>query len=165
MIDSNVILGKNTKIFNPDLVNIFDCIIGDDTFVGPFVEITRGVTIGKRCKIESHSFICTAVKIEDDVFIGHGVMFTNDLYPRVDRQVEYIPTLVQKGASVGSNATIVGGVSIGEYAVVGAGATVTKDVPSCSIVAGNPARVVKQFENYNQMLAYMTGQQPLQNSQ
>jgi UDP-2-acetamido-3-amino-2,3-dideoxy-glucuronate N-acetyltransferase len=165
MIDSNVVLGKNVKIFNHDLVNIFGCTIGDDTFVGPFVEITRGVTIGKRCKIESHSFICTAVRIEDDVFIGHGVIFTNDLYPRVDRLVEYLPTLVQKGASIGSNATIVGGVSIGEYAVIGAGSTVTKDVPSCSIVAGNPARIVKQFENYNQMLAYMTGKQPLQNSQ
>jgi acetyltransferase-like isoleucine patch superfamily enzyme len=104
------------------------------------------------------------VKIEDDVFIGHGVMFTNDLYPRVDRQVEYLPTLVKKGASIGSNATIVGGVSIGEYAVVGAGATVTKDVPPCSIVVGNPARVVKQFENYNQMFAYMTDKQPSKKS-
>lgn len=164
MIDSNVKLGKNVSIFSRELVNIFDCQIGDDTFVGPFVEITRGVIIGKKCKIESHSFICTSVKIEDEVFIGHGVMFTNDLYPRVDRQVEYLPTLVQKGVSIGSNATIVGGVSIGEYAVIGAGATVTKDVPPCSIVVGNPARVVKRFEDYNQMLAYMTGKQPLRNS-
>jgi acetyltransferase-like isoleucine patch superfamily enzyme len=164
MIDSNVILGKNVKIFNPDLVNIFDCTIGDDTFIGPFVEITRGVTIGKRCKIESHSFICTAVKIEDDVFVGHGVMFTNDLYPQVDRVVKYLSTLVQKGASIGSNATLVGGVTIGEYAVIGAGSTVTKDVPSCSIVAGNPARIVKQFENHSQLLTYMTGRQPLQSN-
>lgn len=161
MIDSNVKLGKNVKIFNPDLVNIFDCIIGDDTFVGPFVEITRGVTIGRECKIESHSFICTSVKIEDGVFIGHGVMFTNDLYPRVDRQVEYLPTVVHKGVSIGSNATIIGGVSIGEYAIIGAGATVTKDVPPCAIVAGNPAHVVRRFKDYNQMLAYMTSKQPL----
>jgi acetyltransferase-like isoleucine patch superfamily enzyme len=165
MIDSNVRLGKNVMIFNQDLVNIFDCQIGDDSFIGPFVEITRGVVIGKKCKIESHSFICTAVEIEDEVFIGHGVMFTNDLYPRVDRQVQYLPTLVQKGVSIGSNATIVGGVSIGKYAVIGAGATVTKDVPPCSIVAGNPARVVKQFEDYKQMLVYMTGKQPLRTSQ
>ena len=165
MIDSNVILGKNVRIYNYDLVNVFGCTIGDDTFVGPFVEITRGVTIGKRCKIESHSFICTAVNIEDDVFIGHGVMFTNDLFPRVERLVEYLPTLVQKGASIGSNATIIGGVSIGEYAVIGAGATVTKDVPSFSIVAGNPARVLKQFENHRQMLVYMNSKQPLRNSQ
>jgi len=162
MIDSNVKLGKNVRIFSRELVNIFDCQIGDDTFVGPFVEITRGVTIGKKCKIESHSFICTAVKIEDEVFIGHGVMFTNDLYPRVDRQVRYLPTIVGRGASIGSNATIVAGVSIGEYAVIGAGATVTRDVASYSIVAGNPARVKRQFESYDEMRAYMTSKQPLQ---
>jgi len=162
MIDSNVKLGKNVRIFSQELVNIFDCQIGDDTFVGPFVEITRGVTIGKKCKIESHSFICTAVKIEDEVFIGHGVMFTNDLYPRVDRQVRYLPTLVRKGVSIGSNATIVAGVSIGEYAVIGAGATVTRDVASYSIVAGNPARVIKQFADYDDMLTYMISKQSLQ---
>jgi UDP-2-acetamido-3-amino-2,3-dideoxy-glucuronate N-acetyltransferase len=164
MIDSNVILGNHVQIFNSDLVNIFDCVIGDDTFIGPFVEITRGATIGKRCKIESHSFICTAVKIEDEVFIWHGVMFTNDLYPRVDRQIEYLPTLVQTGASIGSNATIVAGVSIGEYAVIGAGATVTKDVPPCSIAVGNPARIVRRFADYDQMIVYMTNKQPLRGS-
>src|SRR3990172_2509173 len=161
MIDSNVILGKNVKIFNPDLVNIFDCSIGDETFVGPFVEITRGVTIGKKCKIESHSFICTSVEIQDEVFIGHGVMFTNDLYPRVDRQVEYIPTRVEKGVSIGSNATIIAGISIGEYAVIGAGATVTRSVPAYSIAAGNPAQVKRQFASYDQMLEYMTSKQSL----
>jgi acetyltransferase-like isoleucine patch superfamily enzyme len=161
MIDSDVKLGRNVRIFNPDLVNIFGCIIGDDTFVGPFVEITRGVTIGRECKIESHSFICAAVKIDDEVFIGHGVMFTNDLYPRVDRQVAYLSTLVHKGVSIGSNATIVAGISIGEYAIIGAGATVTKDIPPYSIAAGNPARVVRRFEDHGQMLAYMTSKQPL----
>jgi acetyltransferase-like isoleucine patch superfamily enzyme len=161
MIDANVVLGKNVKIFDPDLVNIFGCTIGDDTFVGPFVEITRGVTIGKKCKIESHSFICTAVEIGDEVFIGHGVMFTNDLYPRVDRQVEYIPTRVERGVSIGSNATIVAGISIGEYAVIGAGATVTRSVPAYSIVAGNPARILRHFADYGEMIAYMTSKQPL----
>jgi UDP-2-acetamido-3-amino-2,3-dideoxy-glucuronate N-acetyltransferase len=162
MIDSDVILGKNVKIFDPALVNIFGCRIDDETFVGPFVEITRGVKIGKKCKIESHSFICTAVELEDDVFIGHGVMFTNDLYPRVDRQIQYLPTLVKKGVSIGSNATIVAGISIGEYAVIGAGATVTKDIHPYSIVAGNPARVLRQFADYDQMIAYMSSRQPLQ---
>lgn len=161
MIDSDVILGTNVNIFNPDLVNLFGCSIGDETFVGPFVEITRSVTIGKKCKIESHSFICTSVTIEDEVFIGHGVMFTNDLYPRVDRQVDYIPTLVGRGVSIGSNATIVAGISIGEYAVIGAGATVTKDVAAYSIVAGNPARVIRSFSDYGKMLAYMTSKQSL----
>jgi UDP-2-acetamido-3-amino-2,3-dideoxy-glucuronate N-acetyltransferase len=161
VIDSDVILGKNVKIFNPDLVNLFGCTIGDETFVGPFVEITRGVTIGNRCKIESHSFICTSVTIGDEVFIGHGVMFTNDLYPRVDRQVEYIPTLVEKGVSVGSNATIIAGISIGEYAVIGAGATVSKDVAAYSIVAGNPARILRRFTDYDEMIVYMTSKQPL----
>lgn len=161
MIESNVKLGTNVKIFDPQLVNIFGCQIDDDTFVGPFVEITRGVTVGKRCKIESHSFVCTAVEIEDEVFIGHGVMFTNDLFPRVDRQVEFLPTLVKRGVSVGSNATIVAGITIGEYSIVGAGATVTRDVPAYSIVAGNPARVKRQFENYDQMLEYMTSKQAL----
>lgn len=161
MIDSTVKLGKNVSIFMPDQVNIFGCTIGDDTFIGPFVEITRGVVIGKRCKIESHSFLCTAVELEDDVFVGHGVMFTNDLYPRVDRQVRYLPIMVHKGASLGSNATIVAPVSIGEYAVVGAGATVVKDVPPYAIVAGNPARVLRRFATYPEMLAFMTSKQPL----
>lgn len=162
MIDPDVQLGENVQIFNSDQVNIFGCSIGDDTFVGPFVEITRGVVVGKRCKIESHSFLCTSVVLGDDIFIGHGVMFTNDLYPRVDRQVEFIPIMVYKGASIGSNATIVAGVTIGEYAVVGAGSTVTKDVPPYSIVAGNPARVVRHFSDLDQMTEYMSSRQSLQ---
>ena len=118
MIDPDVKLGRNARIFNPDQVNIFGCEIGDDSFIGPFVEITRGVVIGKRCKIESHSFICTDVMVEDDVFIGHGVMFTNDLYPRTDRQVVFPKTVVMPFASIGSGATILAGVTIGRHAIV-----------------------------------------------
>lgn len=161
MIDNDVRLGKNVKIFSPDLVNIFGCEIGDNTFVGPFVEITRGVVIGKNCKIESHSFICDSVTLEDDVFIGHGVMFTNDLYPNIGRHVIYKKTLVKKGASIGTNATIIAGVIIGEHAIVGAGAVVTNDVPSFSIVVGNPSRILKQFEGTKDLTDYITKKQPL----
>lgn len=111
--------------------------------MGPFVEIARGVKTGRKCLIESHSFLCTSVTLEYEVFIGHGVMFVNDLYPRTHRHVEYIPTEIKKGASIGSNATVICGVTIGKYAVVGAGAVVTKDVDDFSIVAGNPAKKVK----------------------
>lgn len=164
MIDSDVKLGKNVRIYNPDQVNIFGCEIGDNSFIGPFVEITRGVKIGRDCKIESHSFLCTEVTIEDDVFIGHGVMFTNDLYPRVDRQVVYIPTHVGRGASIGSSATLVAGISIGEYAVIGAGAVVSRDVPPYSIAVGNPARIVREFPSYDEMIKYMTSRQSLRDS-
>ena len=164
MIDNDVKIGKNVQIYNPDQVNIFGCEIGEGTFIGPFVEITRGVVVGKDCKIESHSFLCTALTIKDEVFIGHGVMFTNDLYPRVDRQVIYIPTVVEKGASIGSNATLVAGITIGEYAVIGAGAVVCKDVPPYSIAVGNPARVVKSFPTYKKMLEYMTSKQALRDT-
>lgn len=159
MIDPDVVLGRNVRIFDEKLVNIFGCSIGDETFVGPFVEITRGATIGRKCLIESHSFICTGVVLEDEVFVGHGVMFVNDLYPRTHRHVDYIPTLVKKGASIGSNATIICGVSIGEYAVVGAGAVVTRDLQPFTIYAGNPARKLKQFANYEEMFAYMSSRQ------
>lgn len=160
MIDADVKLGANVKIFSPDLVNIFGCEIGDGTFVGPFVEITRGTVVGRNCKIESHSFLCDRVTLEDDVFIGHGVMFTNDLYPRSDRQVVRMPTLVKRGAGVGSNATVVPGVTIGAYAIVGAGAVVTRNVPDYAIVAGNPAKVLKQFGSREEMFRFMNEQQP-----
>jgi len=160
MIDADVKLGANVKIFSPELVNIFGCEIGDGTFVGPFVEITRGTIVGRNCKIESHAFLCDRVTLEDDVFIGHGVMFTNDLYPRSDRQVVRMPTLVKQGASLGSNATIAPGVTIGAFAVIGAGAVVTRDVPDFAIAAGNPAKVVRQFGDLPAMLEYMNDKQP-----
>jgi acetyltransferase-like isoleucine patch superfamily enzyme len=161
MIDDDVKLGENVRIFARDLVNLFGCEIGDGTFVGPFVEITRGTIVGRNCKIESHSFLCDRVRLEDDVFVGHGVMFTNDLYPRTDRQVVRLPTVVKRGCSIGSNATIAPGVTLGEYAVIGAGAVVTRDVPPLAIVAGNPAKVVKQFPDLASLTGYMTARQPV----
>lgn len=159
MIDDDVVLGKDVKIYNPEQVNIFGCEIGDRSFVGPFVEITRGVIIGQDCLIESHSFLCTDVTLENNVFIGHGVMFTNDLYPRTDRHVIYLPVNVGAFASIGSNATVVAGNNIGEHAVVGAGAVVTKDVPAYSIVAGNPARVIRSFKSLTEMREYFETRQ------
>lgn len=161
MIDDDVKLGENVRIFARDLVNLFGCEIGDGSFVGPFVEITRGTIVGRNCTIESHSFLCDRVLLEDDVFVGHGVMFTNDLYPRTDRQVVRLPTLVKRGCSIGSNATIAPGVTLGEYAVIGAGAVVTKNVPSFAIVAGNPAKVMKQFQDLASLTDYMTARQPV----
>jgi UDP-2-acetamido-3-amino-2,3-dideoxy-glucuronate N-acetyltransferase len=154
MIDADVVLGANVRIFNPDQVNIFGCEIGDNAFVGPFVEITRGVVIGPDCVVESHAFICDGATLARGVFVGHGVMFTNDLYPRGARQVERLKTFVDEHASLGSNCTIIGGVRIGRNAVVGAGAVVTKDVPDFSIVVGNPARVIRQFKNEAECLAF-----------
>ena len=149
----NVKLGKNTKIFHPDLVNIYGCTIGDETTIGPFVEIQKGVSIGSRCKISSHTFICDGVTIEDEAFIGHGVMFINDIYPRSTTEEgklqgtddwTFVVTRIKKRASVGSNATIMGGVTIGENAIIGAGAVVTRDVPPDSIVVGVPARIIQK---------------------
>lgn len=154
-------IGANPKIWFPDLVNIFDCTIGDDVIIGPFVEITRNVVIGNNCTIESHAFLCDSVVLEDDVFISHGAMFVNDLFPRSKVRVQFLPTVVKRGASVGTNSTIVAGVTIGEYAVIGAGAVVTRDVPSCSIWAGNPARELKRFKSANEIEAYMRSKQPL----
>jgi acetyltransferase-like isoleucine patch superfamily enzyme len=149
-ISSTVTLGERVQIFHPDLVNLYGCKIGEDTKVGTFVEIQKGATIGARCKISSHSFICEGVTLEDEVFVGHGVMFTNDKVPRATSegalQTEadwtVIPTLVCKGASIGSGATIICGVTVGEKAVIGAGAVVTRNVPPGAIVAGVPARAM-----------------------
>lgn len=160
MVDLDVMLGRNVRIFNSDLVNLFGCEIGDDSFIGPFVEITRGVVVGKHCVIESHSFLCDSVKLEDRVFVGHGAMFTNDLYPRTGRHVVYRKTLVRRFASIGSNATIVGGVTIGAHAIIGAGAVVTKDVPDFSVAAGNPARVLRRFSTAGELAEYIGARQP-----
>ena len=150
-IADNVILGQNVRIFQPDLVNLYGCSIGAETKIGAFVEIQKNASVGERCKISSHSFICEGVSIEDEVFVGHGVMFTNDIYPRAVNddgtpQTEadwvVVKTTVKARASIGSNATIIAGVTIGEAALVGAGAVVTKDVPDFAIVAGVPARVI-----------------------
>ncbi len=148
---NNVKLGSNVKIF--DFVNLYGCSIDDNSKVGAFVEIQKNVTIGKNCKISSHSFICEGVHIEDNVFIGHNVTFINDKHPHATNndgslQTEadwaVIETRVKKGASIGSSATILCGVTIGENAIVGAGAVVTKDVPPDTVVAGVPAKVLKQ---------------------
>jgi acetyltransferase-like isoleucine patch superfamily enzyme len=149
---NNVKVGKDVKIFN--FVNAYGCSIDDNSKIGAFVEIQKGATIGKNCKISSHTFICEGVHISDNVFVGHGVMFTNDLLPRATRpdgspQTEedwtLVPTYVLKGASIGSNATIICGITIGENAMIGAGAVVTKDVAANAVVAGNPARFFKEI--------------------
>ena len=146
-IAPDVKLGENVRIYA--FVNLYGCEIGDDSRVGTFVEIQKGAKIGKRVKVSSHSFICEGVTIEDDVFIGHGVMFINDKYPRASApngqpQTEadwvVVPTLIKKGASIGSNSTILCGVTVGEGAIVGAGCVVTKDIPPWTVAAGVPAR-------------------------
>jgi acetyltransferase-like isoleucine patch superfamily enzyme len=161
MIDPDVILGQNVRIFNPDLVNLFGCKIGNGTFVGPFVEITRNTTIGNNCVIESHSFLCDSVVLEDNVFISHGVMFTNDLYPQVGVHVKYLKTLIKEGASIGTNSTIIAGITLGKYSIIGAGSVVTKDVEDFSIYAGNPAKKIRQFESFYEMQSYFRSRQPL----
>jgi acetyltransferase-like isoleucine patch superfamily enzyme len=147
-IAPDVKLGQGVKL--AQFVNLYGCEIGDETKLGTFVEVQKNAKIGKRCKISSHSFVCEGVTIEDNVFIGHGVMFTNDIYPRataeggeLQTEKDWVvePTLVKKGASIGTNATILARITIGENAIVGAGSVVTKDVPDNAVVAGNPARV------------------------
>ena len=148
-ISPDVRLGSGVFIPHPDLVNLYDCTIGDETKIGPFVEIQRKVRIGARCKISSHTFVCEGVEIEDEVFVGHGVMFTNDLFPRstdengrmlTEETWVVVPTAVKRGASIGSGAVILAGVTIGARAMVGAGAVVTRDVAPDSVVSGSPAR-------------------------
>jgi acetyltransferase-like isoleucine patch superfamily enzyme len=149
-VASDVKLGEGVVIHHPALVNLYGCTVGDHTKVGAFVEIQKNAVVGKRCKISSHSFICEGVTIQDEVFVGHGVMFINDRYPRAtadgrpqtENDWEVIPTLVKKGASIGSGAVILCGVTIGEKALIGAGAVVTHDVPDYAAVAGVPARVI-----------------------
>ena len=147
---NNVTLGKDVKIF--DFVNLYGCTIGDNTKVGTFVEIQKNACIGRNCKISSHTFICEGVNIEDNVFIGHNVTFINDKFPRAtagdgsmqtESDWKVVETFVKKGASIGSSATILCGVTIGENAIVGAGAVVTKDVPPDTVVGGVPAKIIK----------------------
>jgi acetyltransferase-like isoleucine patch superfamily enzyme len=158
-IAPDVKLGKNVRIY--DFTNLYGCEIGDDVKIGTFVEIQKGSKIGSRCKISSHTFICEGVTLEDDVFIGHNVTFINDLYPRATNgagqlQAESdwncVGTLVKSGASIGSGAVLLCGITIGENAMIGAGSVVTKNVPSDTVVAGNPARVIKKTQTAAKIL-------------
>lgn len=157
MANDNVRLGKNVVILHEELVNLYGCIVGDGTKIGAFVEVQKGVRIGKNCKISSHCFICQGVTIEDEVFIGHGVVFTNDRYPRAtnkrgglqkesDWWSKDSATLVKQKASIGSNSTVLCGLTIGKASIIGAGSVVTKNVPPGVIVAGNPARILRKID-------------------
>jgi len=150
MIADDVVLGIGVRIPQPGLVNLYGCSVGEESVIGAFVEVQRGASVGARCKVSSHSFICEGVTLEDEVFIGHGVMFTNDTFPRATTggalqtagDWKLVSTVVRKGASIGSGATILPGVTVGASAMVGAGAVVADDVPDYAIVVGVPARVV-----------------------
>lgn len=154
VIAPDVKLGQDVIIYN--FVNLYGCEIGDGTRIGSFVEIQKGVLVGRNCKVSSHTFVCEGVTIEDEVFIGHGVIFINDKYPRAtaadgslqsEADWKVVETIVKRGASIGSGATILCGVTIGEHAIVGAGTVVTKDVPAGASVAGNPAQIlIRQIE-------------------
>ena len=151
-IAPDVKLGRDVRLYA--FVNLYGCEIGDETSIGTFVEIQKGVKIGSRCKVQSHTFICEGVTIEDDVFVGHNVNFINDIYPRAtagdgklqtERDWKVIPTLVKRGASVGTGAVLLAGITVGERALIGAGAVVTRDVPAGVVVAGNPAKVIRRL--------------------
>lgn len=151
-ISPDVKLGRNVRLFG--YANLYGCELGDDVKVGPFVEIQKGVKIGNRCKISSHSFLCQGVVLEDDVFVGHNVTFTNDLFPRAtngtgqlqsEADWECLPTVVKRGASIGSGVTLLCGITIGENALIGAGSVVVRDVPPDMVVAGNPARPIRSL--------------------
>jgi len=151
-VSPDVKLGEGVKIF--DFVNLYGCKVGDNTKIGTFVEIQRGSRIGRSCKISSHTFICEGVTIEDGVFVGHNVTFTNDRFPRAtadDGRLQTeddwtcVPTIVKQGASIGSSTTLLCGITVGENAVVGAGSVVTRDVPADTVVAGNPARILRKI--------------------
>jgi acetyltransferase-like isoleucine patch superfamily enzyme len=156
-VTASVKLGENVKL--AQFVNLYGCEIGDDTKLGTFVEVQKNAKIGKRCKISSHTFVCEGVEIEDNVFVGHGVVFINDIYPRATANGQLqteadwavAKTVVKKGASIGSGCTILANLTIGENALVGAGSVVTKDVPPNVIVAGNPARVLRPIESETQI--------------
>lgn len=139
-------MGKKVKIPFPKLVNLYECTIGDNSFIGPFCEIQRGAVIGKRCRIQSHTFICEGVAVGDDCFIGHGVMFVNDLYPKAnDPGWKLKKTFVKQNVSIGNNATILP-VSVGQASLIGAGSVVTRDIPDYSIAVGNPAKVTRKYD-------------------
>ena len=154
-ISDSVILGNNVNVFQPELVNLYGCTIGDNTKIGAFVEIQKNATIGKNCKISSHSFLCEGVAIEDNCFVGHHVCFVNDPFPRATNngvlQTEFdwtvVSTRVCRGASIGSGAVVMCGVTIGENAMIGAGAVVTTDVAANEVVAGVPARLLRKLSN------------------
>jgi acetyltransferase-like isoleucine patch superfamily enzyme len=171
MISSDVQLAEGVLIPQPDLVNLYGCRIGEGTRIGSFVEIQKDVEVGSNCKISSHSFLCSGVTIEDGVFVGHGVMFINDIYPRavnpdgsLQSAVDWIcvSTRVHRNASIGTNATILAGVRIGEYALIGAGAVVTHDVPSYAIAAGVPARIMGDVRSVNSSRGGLDDTVPLQ---
>jgi len=152
-IAPDVVLGKNVML--NDFINLYGCRVGDDTKIGPFVEVQKNAVIGKRCKISSHTFICEGVKIEDEVFIGHGVMFINDRFPKAasesgglqtEEDWDVIETRIKKGASIGSNATILCGITVGCGSLVGAGSVVVDDVPDNTVVAGNPAVIIRKLK-------------------
>lgn len=155
-IAPDVKLGRNVRLFG--YANLYGCEIGDDVKIGSFVEIQKGVRVGNRCKISSHSFLCEGVVLEDDVFVGHNVTFTNDRFPRAtngngqlqtEADWKCIPTFIKRGASIGSGATLLCGITIGENALIGAGSVVTRDVPPHTVVAGNPARAVRSLTPKN----------------